>query len=195
MRVYLYAKFAAGLFAGALILPAASLTHARPCSAGEPTPESYTWNFHQEAQELLGDIAAEAGQAEFHSDQLEHFSPSIDWEEHADELRAIRTEINDMGNQLCRLETIRRVASPWEQKAIDDAAPLIAEMASEARSAIQFLNEKQDDLFTPSYHALSVELYEQSSELKRTVNQFENFSKIHQQDIRLEKSLGLIKKS
>ncbi len=195
MNLWFYARLVGCLAAGALVLPAASLSQSRACTSGALTPQSYTWNFRQEAQGLLGDVDLDAYWASYHADQLDHFSPEISWEEHAIELNAIRGEINDMGTKLCRLETIRRVVSPWEQKAIDNAAPLIAEMANEAASAITYLNNSQLHLFAPSYHAYSEEMFQQSTRLNHQLNQFEDFSKVHRQDIRLEKSLGLMKKS
>jgi hypothetical protein len=178
-----------------MVLPAASVTRSRSCTSAAPTAQSYTWNFRQEAQELLDDVGAEARQASYHADQLQNFPAAIDWEEHADELNAIRAEVNAMGSKLCRLEKIRRVVSPWEQKAIDDAAPLITEMANEAQSAITFLNDNQNHLFDPGYHAYSREMFQQSSKLAHQMSEFENFNKVHQEDNRLEKSLGLIKRS
>lgn len=194
MSVSLYAKLAGCLFTGALIMTAA-VSQDRSCVLGAPTAQSYTWNFRQEAQQLIGDVRAEAWRVSFHADKLENFTPDIDWQEHADELSAIRSEVNDMGSKLCRLEEIRRAASPWEQRAIDDAAPVITEMANEAQAAITFLDNNRNHLFNPGYHAYSEEMYQQSSKLTHQMDEFSDFGKVHQEDIRLEKSLGLIKRS
>ncbi len=195
MSVSFYARLLGCLFSGALILPAAPVSTSQSCVSGAPTAQSYTWNFRQEAEGLLDDVGAEAWQASFHADQLQNFSQQIAWQEHADELNAIRAEVNDMGSKLCRLEAIRRVVAPWEQKAIDDAAPLITEMANEAQSAITFFNDHRNDLFNSAYHAYSEQIYEQSSKLSHEMREFGDFGKVHQEDIRLEKSLGLIKRS
>jgi len=176
-------------------MPAASVSQNRSCVLGAPTPQSYTWNFHQEAQDLLAAVDTDAWQVSYHADQLAHFSAMIDWQEHADQLNAIRDAVNDMGGKLCRLEAIRRVSSPWERKAIDEAAPLITEMANEAEAAITFLNDNQNHLLNPTYHAYSEEMYQQSSKLNRQMSEFDDFGKVHQEDIRLEKSLGLINRS
>lgn len=195
MSVSFYARLVGCLFAGTLILPAASLSTNGSCALGAPTAQSYTWNFRQEAQGLLDDVGAEAWQTSFHADQLQNFRQDIDWQEHADQLNAIRTELNDMEGKLCRLEAIRRVVAPWEQTAIDDAAPLITEMANEAQSAITFLNDNHNHLFNPAYHVYSEEIFQQSSKLSHESGEFNDFGKVHQEDIRLEKSLGLIKRS
>ena len=144
---------------------------------------------------MLDDVGLDAYWSSYHADQLDHFSPGIGWQEHAYQLNAIRDEVNDMGSKLCRLETIRRVVSPWEQKAIDDAAPLITEMANEAQSAIVFLNGNHQHLFNPAYQEYSQDMYQQSSKLSRQMSEFEDFGRVHQQDIHLEKSLGLMKRS
>ncbi len=171
------------------------MSTSRSCTVGTPTAQSYTWNFRQEAQGLLDDVGVEAYRTSYHADQLENFSVDIDWQEHANELNAIRTQLNDMGTQLCRLETIERVVSPWEQKAINDAAPLITEMANEAQAAITYLNQNHNHLLNPTYHVYSERMYQQSTRLTQQMNEFEQFEKVHQEDFRLEKSLGLIKKS
>jgi hypothetical protein len=187
MSVSFYAKLVGCLLAGALALPAASRSTVRTCAVGTPTPQSYTWNFRQEAQGLLGDVGVEAYRTSYQADQLQNFSPDIDWQDHADALNAIRDQVNDMGTQLCRLETIKRVVSPWERKAINDAAPLITEMSNEAQAAITYLNHNHNHLFNPAYHAYSEEMYQQSTRLTQQMNELENFGKVHQNDLRLEK--------
>jgi len=199
MSVSSFARLGSWWFASILILPAAcsAASVSRSCPLGTPTAESYTWNFHREAHGLLDDVGAEAQQARVQADQLEGFmlNPNIDWESHALELSEIRDEVNDMGSKLCRLGTIRRVTTPWERKAIDDAAPLITEMATETESAIAYLNGHHDYLFNPSYQRQATDLYQQAAKLTKTVHQFETLDKVHQEDIRLEESLGLIKRS
>ena len=190
MSVFSYAKLGSCLFATAMLLPGAIL--ANSCAPHPPTSQSYTWNFQREARGLLSDVHSEAMQTSFHADKLRHFSPEITWEEDAFQLNAIRQDVNRMGTRLCRLETIERVTAPWEQKAINEAAPLITEMANETQSAIKFLNHNHDYLFNPAYHAYSAEIYRQSTKLDREVNQLERTGETSRH---LEESTGLIKKS
>jgi len=196
MHVSHYLKLGASLFAAALLLPAATKSENRSCALGTPTAQSYTWNFPSEAQELLSDIASDAREARIHTDNLDRFAldPYISWQSHAIELDAVRDAVNDMGTKLCRLETIRRVALPWEKKAIDEAAPLIAEMASETEAAITYLNDHQSNLVSMTYDGYANGLYQRSDKLVNDMNEFEKFSKVHHEDLQLEKSLGLIKR-
>jgi hypothetical protein len=45
-----------------------------------------------------------------------------------------------------------------------------------------------------TYHGYMDGLYHRSAKLANEMNEFEKFSKVHREDIHLEKSLGLIKK-
>ena len=197
MCVFRFLSLAGSLFATALIVPAAPSIEVRSCPIGTPTAQSYTWNFPQEAQALLGGIVAEAHAARSHADTLHRFmsNPQADWQMQALELEQIRTAVNEMGAKLCRLETIRRVVSPWERKAISGAAPLITELANDTESAITYLNTTHTDLFNPNYTRYGEELYQRSTKLANSLGELERFGKIHEEDMRLEKSLGLIKKS
>jgi hypothetical protein len=197
MNPYHCLRLAGCWLAAALLLPAAIRPATQSCAIGTPTAQSYTWNFSGEAQGLLGGVVSEARNARIHADNLQTFmsEPSIDWELQAEELSQIRDAVNDMASKLCRLETIRRVASPWERKAIDNAAPLITEMVDETQAAITYLNDNQTHLFNPSYTQYGPELYQRSGRLVNSVGEFVKFGEVHQEDLHLEKSLGLIKMS
>jgi len=197
MSLFGYLKLGGCVLSAALLLPAATQSQARSCPVGTPTAQSYTWNFRAEAQGLLDDMASEARQARENADRLHTLmsNPESDWEPQALELDRIRDTVNDMGQKLCRLEAIRRVTSPWEQKAIAQAAPLIAAMANDTENAITFLNNNQRDLFMPAYTSLGADLYRRSASLAKSVSEFEKFGKVHQEDIRMQKTLGLTKRS
>ncbi len=197
MHVSHYLKLGGCLFAAALLLPAATKSENRSCALGTVTAESYTWNFPSEAQGLLSDIALDARVARSHADTLDRIAmvPDAGWELDGAELDAVRDAVNDMGTKLCRLETIRRVSTPWEQKAINEAAPLIAEMANETQAAIMFLNDHQSNVVGMTYEGYTDGLYQRSDKLANQMDEFEKFSKVHHEDLQLEKSLGLSKRS
>ena len=197
MSFFGYLKLGGCLFAAALLLPAATRSEAQSCPVGTRTAESYTWKFKWEAQGLLDDVVSDARQARDHADMLQSLMSGAepDWHPQATELYGIRDDVNDMGRKLCRLETIRRVTSPWERQAIDHAAPLVTELANDTDKAIAFLNDNRTDLFNADYKMYGADLYERSGKLRRSVMEFEKLGKVHHEDLRLEKALGLIKRS
>ena len=190
-------KLGGCLLGAALLLPAATRSQSLSCRVDAPTAESYRWNFQTEAQGLLDNVASVARNSRGHADQLQSmmWRHDISWESQALELNQIRDEVNELGQKLCRLETIRRVTSPWERKAIDQAAPLISELAKDTENAITLLKDNHNNLFMPAYTSLGTDLYRRSQELTKSVTEFDTFGKIHQQDMHLEKSLGLTKSS
>jgi hypothetical protein len=192
-----YLELGGCLLAASLAMSAAPRSQALSCQVGTPSAESYTWNFQAEAQALLETVVSDAREVQDHADHLHGMmlEPEISWQSHALELSQIRDEVNDLGQKLCRLETIRRVTSPWERKAIDQAAPLISELAHDTQNAITILNANHEYLFMPDYTSLGADLYHNSSNLVNSVTEFETFGKVHQEDIRLEKSLGFSKRS
>src|SRR5579863_562654 len=149
-------------------LPAASAVAAvNKCADGKPTPASYTWNFKKEADGIFEDIHADAARAQYHAEQLQSFalSEEMSWESHANELAQVRSAINEMGERLCRLETIRRVVAPWQQRTIDRIAATVRLMADNAQDAITFGNNNQNDLWSPTFRRYTDNLFAEASNL------------------------------
>ena len=165
----------AALVAAVVAVPVASQAAPQTCTAGKATPASYTWNFPTEASQLLNGIQQDANKAEDRASTLDMFTmnSNIDWQIHAFELNALRREVNDMGRKLCRLEEIRRVAAPWQRKAIDAAAPDILLMADNTGDAIHFANEYQNNFWRPSYRKNVRNVLQESGQLNQSMKTFE----------------------
>jgi hypothetical protein len=181
-------KLTAAMLALPLLLGAAS----KICVTGPPTAESYTWNFKEEASQLLGETRWRAQQVQMQADLLESFSrqPAVNWQSHANTLTQIRAEVNSMGADLCRLHTIRRVTDPWEQAAIDRVTPEVVTLANQTELAIEFLKENPANLWNPTYTHYVASLYDGSGRLsQKTYGGFESASTSPQQ---LEKESQLM---
>jgi len=139
------------------------------CAARKPTAASYTWNFKGEANTILQDVQFDARQALFESDKLQSFAadPGLSWESHADELDLLKGDINDIGSKLCRLEAIRRMVAPWQQRVIDRIATTTRLMADNARDAIVFGEANPEALWLATYQHYVNNLYDQAKSLTR----------------------------
>lgn len=182
------------LLAATLALPViAAAATPQTCKPGVATPESYKWDFVQEASQLLDGVQREALKVESHADTLHSFvmNPYIGWEGHASELAPIKEEINDMGRKLCRLEVIRRAVSPWEREAIDRAAPQIRLLADNAQDALSYMDRNEGNFWMPDYGKYVSNLYNESSQLSQTMRNFEEYAKVHSEDVHLHQTLGL----
>lgn len=167
----------AGAVVGAMVFAptAAMAARVQSCVAGPATAESYTWNFNREANRLLKDMRYDARRVNYHADKLEQFAmnPQIDWQIHADQLNLVKARVDDMGKRLCRLEEIRRVATPDQQQAIRRTAPLVRYMADNTDAAIHYLNAYQNNFWTPAYRTYVQNLTNESHTLSHRIHQEE----------------------
>jgi hypothetical protein len=182
----------AALIAAMVALPVTAAAASTSCGAGRPAPASYTWNFHAEASRLLSGIQAEAAKAQNRAATLDSYAldSNVDWQLHASQLAALKHEVDGMGRKLCRLEQIRRVTAPWQQKAIADAAPMVQLMADNVQDAIAFLNQHEGSFWEPASQLNISNVLNESGQLSRSVKNFEQYAKVHREDLQLKKGLG-----
>jgi hypothetical protein len=174
--------------------PAMAVTSpALGCPVGKVTPASYTWNFQKETDAVFQDVQSDAQQALTQAAYLQSFADSDDvtWYSTADRLNQMASLVNDMGQKLCRLETIRRVDAPWQQDAIDRIATTLRLMADNVTDAIQFGNQNQQELWHPTYQKYVNSLYEQAHSLTQSVDHAVKYAKVQTQYKDLRKDLGV----
>ena len=138
---------------GAIILiPTVSLAaQVQPCPAG--TASNIT---SQAAFDGLKQMRYEAMSVSDHALKLQDLatdqaSTGIDKEPLADQLTQIRHEVNQMGRQLCRLQTLGNEAAPWERSAVHQLPRLVQAMAGNTDFAMQFVNAHQNGFWMPSF--------------------------------------------
>ena len=175
------AGLSAALAAFPVTLTAASST--RECVNGKPTAASYTWDFHKEADRLFTEIQSDSQQVVNHAAKLQSFSDDyeLDWQPNADQLNRLKSEVNDVGQKLCRLETIRRVVAPWQQNAIDQIAPSVQLMADNVQDAIMFGNAHRNDLWNPTFRRYADNIYTEATTLQQSVGDAVQYANVLRQ--------------
>ncbi len=164
---------------------------AHECPAGKPAAASSTWDFQREANTIFEDIQTYALGAQYHAEMLD--SPGytkLAWEAQAEQLDNLRSDINNIGDKLCRLETIRSAVAPWQQRVIDDIEGTASVLADNAQHAILFANANRSYLWAPTYRNRLDNLYSEAKGLTRYVDnavQFPGASKEYQD---LKRGLG-----
>ena len=148
LRTLLWSSCISAAFALCAV-PASAATAPQQCVAAEPTAASYTWDFKGEANTIFKDIQSDAQKASYHADMLQSYArdPQTTWDAHADELEYLKSEINDIGAKLCRLQTIRSVVAPWQQNEIDQIVTDTQLMADNAQDAIVFGDTHRNELW------------------------------------------------
>lgn len=174
-------------------LAAASATEVKTCPRRQPTPASYTWNFKAEASDLLNQVGLEAANVADRSDRLEQLAADneVSWEIHASQLARIKSEVNEISNQLCRLETIRRATAPWQKQAIKRLAVRDRELADNTAAMISFLNTHHQELWLPAYRGYANDLYQSADATAHSLQEYVQYAKSHSEERQMEKSLGM----
>jgi hypothetical protein len=141
----------------------------------------------------LKDLQERATDAANRADELQAVArdSGSDWQIHASKLEYLKEDINDMGGRLAALEKVRDSASAWEKKAIDEALPVLKQMAENTQSAILFVSENQMRLFLPAYEKYVNNLADESERLSASLNRYVQFATIHNKENRLERTLGI----
>ncbi|HVN04394.1 MAG TPA: hypothetical protein VMT86_08255 [Bryobacteraceae bacterium] len=164
------------------ILPVAGMAAERECVIGKPTPASYTWNFRAETDGIFAQMKNEAWQAREHAEQLQAFAGDaepLQWQSHLNQLQQVRAAVNDMGEKLCRLESIRRVDSPWQRKEISRIARRVMLLADNTQDALQFGDTHRETLWEPAYQKYVDSIYSQALALTKSLDRAANYGKQH----------------
>jgi hypothetical protein len=155
-----------------ILTPAFALADVQYCAGQAPVgPGDYS----QEASRLLDDMHADAYQIAHHASVLQGYAtdPDVDWEMHADQLYTLKNEVNNMGKQLCRLESIQSVLPRDEQhpRTIEQVAPLVQYLADNTTDAINFVNAHQGDFWNPVYQKYALNINDGASSISHDIHQ------------------------
>ena len=161
--------------------------------SAKPTAASYTWDFKSEANTIFKDVQSDARQALDHAGELQSFTRdnNLSWKTHADQLEYLKSDIDDIGAKLCRLETIRRVVAPWQQHVIDRIGTSVRLMADNAQAAILFVNTNQNELRIPAYRDYLNNLYNEATTLTSSVGNAVEFASASKEYRNLGHKLGV----
>lgn len=134
------------------------------------TEESYTWDFPAEVTSILNDFEKEAVELKAHAATLEMITREpflISRWSHGAELEGAKEHINRMGEKLCRLISVRRVAAPWQQRSIDQVRRTVAALAEQCEDALDLLNSTPTTagLLATDYRDRVDQMYESASSL------------------------------
>ena len=126
----------------------------------------------REVNHLLNGMQYDARRVEYHVQRMDNFTTHTQfaWDTTGLELRRIRSEINDMGKRLNKLERIKNGAPLAEQQAIQNAAPLVQEMANNEDAAIRYRNSHHNGFWASSFTSYGQNLRTEADTLIRQIH-------------------------
>jgi len=142
-----------------------------------------------DAKETLQDMEMHAADAADRAADLAQISLSsqLSRDSHSWRLMAIRDDVNKMGREIETLEAERDSLPKWEQQASDKTLPLLKEAAASTQSAIEYLTENPEQLWTPSYRGYADTIFRDSDQIAKTLRDYLKYPRAQQ----VEQNLGL----
>jgi len=173
---------AGAVFCAIAFLPAVSKAQTGvqigTCSPTTASDHSYARSSTREATRLLNDMQYDAQQVKNHAQVMDNFAYHTEfaWNTTGIELRRIKSEINDMGKRLCKLERMENAVPLAEQQAIQNVAPVVRQMADNADAAIHFRNAHHSGLWAPSFTANAQNLQTEANTVIRRIHRSEQLA-------------------
>jgi hypothetical protein len=157
-----------------ILAPAFASAKVQYCAEQPPV---HPGDYSQEASTLLEDVRTNADQVAHHASVLQGYAtdPDVDWEMHADQLFRVKSEVDNMGKELCRLETIQSVLPRDEQhpRTIQRVAPLVQLLADNTTDAIHYLNAHEGDFWAPVYQKYALNLNDEANSISHDIHHVE----------------------
>ncbi len=109
---------------------------------------------------------------------------------HLARLNDIREEVNQIGRELQALDDQRASLTEWEAKALDQALPLMHEIAVNAQKATETYISDRTHLFATSYPPEMLKVSDDATQVKQLLDGYLKLASVRQQEQRLEVKVG-----
>ena len=179
---FLKVRNSAFLLASLLLVPGLKATTVGDCTPAKPAAEMYKGNSEREATHLIKKIEGQSMVVKDDVDVLRAMTRTGDldsWKAHAIKLAEVRSNVNKMGTELCRLQAIRSSVLPWQQQAINQFQPAVIELADYTEQAIDFTHgEDMANFSAPAYTNDLTIMYQESARIDRTAGDLVENAKV-----------------
>jgi len=142
MRIYMSVVTAV---AALLVLPASLMASqgSAVCRVAVGTEESYSWDFTKEASMLLNEIEDQSAEIRRTVASKMVGADYLTVENNEMAIARVSDRVNEIGDVYSRLQCIRRVTSPWQQRAIDRLGPSLVQLAAQTEEAVVTLRDQR----------------------------------------------------
>jgi hypothetical protein len=173
--------------------PVLAFAATQPCNIRSP---AYPFDYSREASQLLDSMRQEAQQV-VHNDTILRTNatdPSFPSPNDANRLNFIRGEADAMGQQLCRLRSLKSVAEPWEQRAIARVASQVRYLADNTGDAFTYIHNHERGLRTAQFRQYTHNIDSGANAVSRTIRRAENREQIRTDETETGADAGLWRK-
>jgi hypothetical protein len=132
----------------------------------------------ERASELLKDVRTLAAKVSDSTDNLALSAGTnrLHWMTHASHLNQAKDGINEIGEKLQTLQSMRDSVHPWQQEAIDRIHASSLKAARHTDSALRYLNDNKNWLVAPSYKDDVTAIQAHAEIVRNTADDFLNYA-------------------
>ena len=146
-----------------------------------------------EAQRTLQTLKQSANNVQVASEKLHTFATNsiVSNATRASLLDTIQTRINQMGRDMASLQAERSHLNVWEQKAIDQALPLLKDAASSTEQVIGYFNDRHDSVWAGEYRDSAARISRDTEKIATTIGEALKLSKLQLEEQQTKADLGV----
>lgn len=146
-----------------------------------------------EAQRTLQSLKQSAFNVQVASDKLHTFATNrlVSNDTRATLLDTIQTRINQMGRDMASLQADRNHLNAWEQKALDQALPLLRDAANNTQQVIGYFNDRQDAVWVGEYRDSAARISRDTGKIATAIGDALKLSKLQLEEQQTKADLGV----
>lgn len=144
-----------------------------------------------EAQRTLQSLKQSAYNVQVASGKLHTFATNsiVSNATRASLLDTIQARINQMGRDMATLQAERGQLNAWEQKAIDQALPLLKDAADDTQKVIVYFNDRHDPLWVGEYRDSAKRISQNTEQIAVTIGDALKLSKLQIEEQQIKAGL------
>jgi uncharacterized protein YoxC len=143
---------------------------------------------HPEVAQELTDFKHTAFKLRQQADILNSITPSkqLSWQSHIQKLNTLKDHVNELGQSLAELETMKPMANQNQALAIEHVRPHLTSVASNLTEAIELVNENRRNVYWDDYGEAVSDVYSHAHALHTKLDVILEYGKNIERMERLE---------
>jgi uncharacterized membrane-anchored protein YjiN (DUF445 family) len=153
------------------------------------TSGTANWYDAEQASNLLNAMQAQALHVRRNAARLQVQGSELDWQVQGAMLESAKHHINNIGEDLVRLDQMRSKLEPWQQSLVHKITPSLHEMVYQTDAAIHGLNAhpNRTDLAMTQYPKYIDQIYENADEMVNTIGTVKQYAHAEEKMTELRK--------
>ena len=166
-----------------LIMPAGMLLATETYRPPAVTSSTANWYDTEEASNLLNQMQPLALKVRREVARLQVQEIELGWQAQSQRLALAKSDINTMGDDLVRLDQMKKGLEPWQKSLVNKVTPEIHEMVYQTDAALTTLSdhENRDELALSQYPQNINMIYKSANQMAGTIGTVTQYAHAEEQ--------------